>query len=672
MSATPNTSDVLTTTLTVTDGTIDVAAPSGVTIGGNDSGAVTLTGTAAAIDAALAGTGTNYTGDANYYGPDSLTATTTDTVNGNTDATTVAITLGDTTTVSETVPALSGNENTAISLSGIIVSATPNTSDVLTTTLAVTHGTIDVAATSGVTIGGNDSGAVTLTGTAAAIDAALAGTGTNYTGDANYYGPDSLTATTTDTVNGNTDATTVAITLGDTTTVSETVPALSGNENTAIALSGIIVSATPNTSDVLTTTLAVMHGTIDVAATSGVTIGGNDSGAVTLTGTAAAIDAALAGTGTNYTGDANYYGPDSLTATTTDTVNGNTDATTVAITLGDTTTVSETVPALSGNENTAIALSGISVSATPNTSDVLTTTLAVMHGTIDVAATSGVTIGGNDSGAVTLTGTAAAIDAALAGTGTNYTGDANYYGPDSLTATTTDTVNGNTDATTVAITLGDTTTVSETVPALSGNENTAIALSGISVSATPNTSDVLTTTLAVMHGTIDVAATSGVTIGGNDSGAVTLTGTAAAIDAALAGTGTNYTGDSQLLRPRQPDGDDDGHRQRQHGRHDGGDHAWRHDDGIGDRAGAERQREHRDCAERDYRVGDAEHERRADHDAGGDAWHHRRGGDERRDHRRQRQWRGDADRDGGGDRRGAGRHGHELHWRQPTITAPTT
>ena len=77
----------------------------------------------------------------------------------------------------------------------------------------------------------------------------------------------------------------------------------------------------------------------------------------------------------------------------------------------------------------------VSVSDTPNIDDTLTTTLVVLHGKITVATTSGVIIGGNDSGSVMLTGTAAAINAALA--------TANYlptpgYGSDSLTVTTTD------------------------------------------------------------------------------------------------------------------------------------------------------------------------------------------------------------------------------------------
>ena len=88
------------------------------------------------------------------------------------------------------------------------------------------------------------------------------------------------------------------------------------------------------------------------------------------------------------------------------------------------------------------------------------------QGTITVGTLDGTTVVGgvNGSSSVTLSGTAAEINAALATA--NYTGNANYYGPDSLVATTTDTVNGaTTGPQTVGITLADTTTLSDALPA---------------------------------------------------------------------------------------------------------------------------------------------------------------------------------------------------------------
>ena len=77
-------------------------------------------------------------------------------------------------------------------------------------------------------------------------------------------------------------------------------------------------------------------------------------------------------------------------------------------------------------------------------------------------------------------------------------------------------------------------------PALSGNENTAISLAGVSVADTPNTGDTLTTVLTVSNGTITVATPGGI-VANNGTGTVTLTGTAAAINTALAGAATPAT-----------------------------------------------------------------------------------------------------------------------------------
>ena len=80
----------LTTTLTVTSGTLNVATGGGATIGGNGTATVTLSGSATQINAALAGL--SYTGNLNFDGSDTLTVTTTDDGTA-TDTDTVAITV---------------------------------------------------------------------------------------------------------------------------------------------------------------------------------------------------------------------------------------------------------------------------------------------------------------------------------------------------------------------------------------------------------------------------------------------------------------------------------------------------------------------------------------------------------------------------------------------------
>jgi hypothetical protein len=79
-------------------------------------------------------------------------------------------------------------------------------------------------------------------------------------------------------------------------------------------------------------------------------------------------------------------------------------------------------------------VSGISIGDAPGAT--LTITLSVGHGTLTLGTTTGLTVSGNGTGAVTLTGTTAALNAALASV--VYNPDHNYSGGDTLSLTATD------------------------------------------------------------------------------------------------------------------------------------------------------------------------------------------------------------------------------------------
>ena len=105
-----------------------------------------------------------------------------------------------------------------------------------------------------------------------------------------------------------------------------------------------------------------------------------------------------------------------------------------------------TVPgAQSVNEDTILPIVGVSVADID--SSALTTTLSVADGMLNVTAGAGVT--GNGTASVTITGTAAQINAALAGLA--YTGNLNFNGADTLTVATSDGTATDTD--TIAITV---------------------------------------------------------------------------------------------------------------------------------------------------------------------------------------------------------------------------
>lgn len=323
-------------TLSVSNGTIDVAGSGSATVSGNDSATVSVTGSVADVAGSLAST--KYTGNANYNGADSLVVKADD--NGNTgsggaltDTKTVAITVAavnDAPVV--TVPAaLSGDEGTQISISGIGVSdvdADAGTAPYLSVTLSAVHGTIDVAASGSASVNNNDSASVTVSGSVADVSGTLAST--KYTGDGTYNGNDTLTVAAND--NGNTgpgsaltDSKTILITVAAVNNPPVvTVPgAQTTNEDIQLAIGGISVAdpdADAGTAPYLSVTLSVSNGTIDVAGSGSALVSGNDSTTVTVTGSVADVSGALAST--NYTGNANYHGPDTLTVKASD--NGNT------------------------------------------------------------------------------------------------------------------------------------------------------------------------------------------------------------------------------------------------------------------------------------------------------------------------------------------------------------
>ena len=245
--------------------------------------------------------------------------------------------------------------------------------------------------------------------------------------------------------------------------MSETVLPITVNENTAIGLGPFVtVADTPNIGDPLASSSSDGYKRHDHGRRP--YWGDGDAGP----GLRRRSNAALAGA--TYSGGHNYNGPDTLTVATTDSVDNSTFSTTAAITVVDTTTVSETVLPITVAENTAtLPLSNyVTVVDTPNIGDPLSTVLTVTNGTI--------TAGGHTGATVTLTGTAAQINAALAGA-TYSGGHTAITGPDTLTVpATTDSVDNNTFSTTSAIAVGDTTTVSETVCADHGRRGITATL----------------------------------------------------------------------------------------------------------------------------------------------------------------------------------------------------
>ncbi|MEQ9407984.1 MAG: cadherin domain-containing protein [Fuerstiella sp.] len=224
-------SGMVTTMLTVGEGTITVVAgSSGVTIAsGNGTGTVTLNGTVAQIDNLLtaAGTGTvTYLNSSDTPGASTtLTVTLNDQGNTGTDPgltgdgsseedsnnVTINITaMNDAPVVAAPAAPLATTEHVSLAIhgTGFSVSDVDEAGAGATATLSVDEGTITVVAgNSGVTItGGNGTGSVSLSGTIAQIDNLLTAAGTGTITYLNNSDAPGASATFTVTVNdaGNT------------------------------------------------------------------------------------------------------------------------------------------------------------------------------------------------------------------------------------------------------------------------------------------------------------------------------------------------------------------------------------------------------------------------------------------------------------------------------------
>ena len=184
-------------------------------------------------------------------------------------------------------------------------------------------------------------------------------------------------------------------------------------------------------------------GILNVTAGAGAVVTGNASASVIITGTAAEINAAL--TGLAYTGNPNFNGADTLTVATSDGTATDTDLIAITVNPVNEAPVNTVPGAQSVAEDTALPIAGVSVADVDG--DALTTTLNVSSGILNVTAGAGVT--GNGSASVSIAGTAAQINAALAGL--TYTGSLDFNGADTLTVATSDGTAIGTD--TIAITV---------------------------------------------------------------------------------------------------------------------------------------------------------------------------------------------------------------------------
>jgi hypothetical protein len=487
--------------------------------------------------------------------------------------------------------ALNATEQTNLSIhgTGFSVSDVDEANSGALATLSVGEGNITVVVgDSGVTVtAGNGTGTVTLSGTIAQLDNLLTGAGTGTITYLNSSDAPSANTTFTVTVNdqGNTgsdpglsgDGTseegTNSVTINFTATNDD--PSDAGSLPTDIAVTEDVSSnvdfSSINLADPdaavgsLTVTMTTSTGgNLTASSGGGVTVGGSGTGTLTLDGTLAALNTFL-DTASNITylhGTPGTNGNDADTIQVDVTDNGNTGSGgggtinlgTVNVDIGAVNNApANTVPGTQSIvEETATAISGLSISDSDAAAGNLTTRLQSTNGSLNVTLSGSATISGgaNDSGDLTIQGTVTDINNTLASL--LYTGGTDVVGTnaDTLTVTTNDL--GNTgsggamqDVDMIQIDLtavNDAPVVTAPGASLNATEQTNLSIhgTGFSVSDVDEAGSGALATLSVGEGTITViVGDSGLTItGGNGTGTVMLSGTIAQIDNLLTGAGT--------------------------------------------------------------------------------------------------------------------------------------
>jgi VCBS repeat-containing protein len=595
----------LTTTLTVTHGTLSVAA-SGATVA-TGPGSIAVTGTAAQINAALAGL--SYAPAPDYNGADTLTVSTSDGIAPPVNSS-VAITV---TPVADIVAdSVSTPEDTAIVFNPIAGSNGASAdnfegSPVLSAIGAASHGTTSFNAATGqityspaANYNGPDSftytvgsGGVTETATInvnvtavndpPTITGALTGTVKEDTtlvasqtltvsdpdgpaesafiaqsGVAGTYGTFGITSSGTWTYTLNNGSATVQQ-LGATASLTEnfTIATVDGTQRTVT----VTVNGTNDTPTAVNDSATVAeNAALNIAAVGGVLSNDSDidlgdtksvSG-VAFGATTGTIGSALAGT----------YGTLTLNADGSYSYAANQPAV-EALAQGSSVTESFTytmrdASGATSNATLTLTINGANDAPVANADSGVTTedttlTRTAANGALanDTDADAGTTLSVTQ---FTIAGSAtvytAGSTASIAGVGTltlnadggyTFAPAANYNGAVPLV---TYTVSDGIASSSSTLNLSITPVNDapiNTIAALSTNEDTALKLSGLSIADVDAASGTMTVTLAVTSGTISAASSGGVTIAGSGGSSITLTGTLANINGYLANAASQPT-----------------------------------------------------------------------------------------------------------------------------------
>ncbi|MFM5246214.1 T1SS-143 repeat domain-containing protein, partial [Aeromonas caviae] len=320
-------------------------------------------------------------------------------------------------------------------------------------------------------------------------------------------------------------------------------------EDEPFVIQGLQVKDVDAGNGIMEVRLSVEHGTLTLPAGSGVTLTGNGTGDVVLTGTLADLNVLLSG-GVTYQGDPDFHGNDALTMVTDDRGNtgsggalSDTDVLPILVQPVNDAPVNQlpTTPQVA-QEDQPFTIHGLQVSDVDAGNSPLSVTLSVLHGTLELAAGSGVTVSGSGSNTLVLSGSQDAINALLAG-GVTYQGEQDFNGQDALTMVTNDLGNtgsggplSDTDVLPIEVEPVNDAPVTQVPGSLQVKEDGSLSLTGISVKDVDAGSAPISMVLRVEHGVLTLLGAAGaVSVQGAGTSVVTLVGSLDDLNGLLAG-----------------------------------------------------------------------------------------------------------------------------------------
>ena len=509
--------------------TSGVLTASGTGVSGSGTTALSITGTLARVNAALA---TLHDSDNNFM-TDLLTLNATDSLGGIAAQRTVLVNVNGTPTLTTPVSAVLGVARPG-AISGVSLAENGTTSgESFTVTLVDTAGLLSA---SGVGVSGAGTSSLTVTGSLVQVNAALA---TLADIDA-ATGSDTIIVNATDSLGGTATPASVAVTVNSLPTLAAPAAATVA-QTVATAVPGVNLSEAGTTAgETFTVTLSDGAGLLSAIGATGV---GTTS--VSVTGTLAQVNAALA---TLQDTDASALAH-SIVVSATDGFGNAAAAKSIAVTVSAHAVSVFAVPtaltaptALTVGDGVSTAVVGVSLSETnAPVGEIFTATVADTNGLL---AATGTGVTGSGTTTLTLSGSLAEVNAALA---TLRDTDATTPS-DTLLLTAVDSLGGHATAATVAVTVNGLPVIAVPSAATLGFGITT-AIGGVSLSESGNTTgETFTATLTDANGLL---AASGAGVTGSGTTTLGVTGTLAQVNADL-GTLTDTDGLDGERHDRRP------------------------------------------------------------------------------------------------------------------------